>query len=132
MEQYLQQPVSIGWVLLIVLAVVVMNLGDWFLRRRFNRKKKRTPEIDAGIRHNQVRELVRDAFVNALYNLRYLQKLSYKEHEQELARLRRDMGFDVTWRIKLSPRRLLMPEVQRLKAELKRRRSNGITAPTSS
>lgn len=123
MEQYLQQPVSIGWVLLIVLAVVVINLGDWMYRRYF--KKKSQQEIEA-IRNSWVRNRVRDAYVEALFKLRHspTNPLSHKEHEKELTRLRRDMGFDVTWRIGR-----VTPYVQQLKAELKRRRSNGITAP---
>lgn len=67
-----------------------------------------------------VRANVRDAYVNALYDMMRTKAITYNEYQREMLRLRKDMGFDVTWKINLHPS-AIKAELVHLKEAIKER-----------
>ena len=69
-----------------------------------------------------VRASVRDAYVNALYDMMRTKAITYNEYQREMLRLRKDMGFDVAWKINLHPK-AIKAELVHLKDAIKERMS---------
>lgn len=108
---------------------VIIFLVSELLKRKTSVRKKGTAQMDPNARKTRVREMIRDAFVESLWNLRHRgeditgDKLSENEYRVALAQLRQDMGFNVPWviRHRLHPK-ALQAELKRFKADLIQRR----------
>ena len=105
-----------------VFVLVVALFVVWYLA--FNKKPsavRREAQMDAD-RKSKVRGYVRDAYVNALYDMVRTKFITYAEYQREMLRLRKDMGFDVQWRINLHPK-AIKAELEHLKDQIKGRLS---------
>ncbi len=105
-----------------VLFLVVALFVVWVLA--FQRKPsavRRELQMDLD-RKSKVRALVRDAYVNAIYEKYTTKEITYDEYQREMLRLRTDMGFDVQWKINLHPK-AIKAELNHLKDVIKRRLS---------
>ena len=103
---------------------VVVFVALVLLFRRLLAKKpsvRRELQMDAD-RKAVVRASVRDAYVNALYDMMRTKAITYNEYQREMLRLRKDMGFDVTWKINLHPK-AIEAELVHLKDAIKERLS---------
>lgn len=104
-----------------VLILVMLLFVVW--RYAFNRKPSVRRELQMDLdRKTAVRSIVRDAYVNAIYDRYRTGEITYKEYQREMLRLRTDMGFDVTWKINLHPR-AIKAELEHLKDAIKGRLS---------
>lgn len=103
-----------------VLLALLFSVWLLVLGRRPKPSVRKEPPMDPTARKTRVRELVRDAYVNAIYDQYRLGKVTYDEYQREMLRLRTDMGFDVTWRIRLHPK-ALAAECLNLKEAIKGR-----------
>ena len=101
-----------------VLVAVVLYV---VFRRLLSKKPSVRRELQMALdRKAKVRSLVRDAYVNAIYERLMTKEITYNEYQREMLRLRTDMGFDVTWKINLHPK-AIQAELVHLKDAIKER-----------
>jgi hypothetical protein len=102
-----------------VLVMLLFLVWRWAYNRKPSVRRELQMDLD---RKAKVREITRDAYVNAIYEKYTTKEITYKEYQREMLRLRTDMGFDVQWKINLHPK-AIKAELNHLKETIKGRLS---------
>jgi hypothetical protein len=108
---------TVTYLQVLILIVLLFVVWSWAYNRKPSVRRELQMDLD---RKAKVRALVRDAYVNALYDKMRTKEITYDEYQREMLRLRKDMGFDVVWKINLHPK-AIKAELEHLKDSIKGR-----------